>query len=746
VVELLALRIEVEADEDDAAAMTRRLAVILAERLDRGDEALAALTELADQGNQELRQAYVELGDKLGWKGIVAQKMVEWFFDAKHGPDRTANLRGAFERFAEVGRDQDAVRVAVEVIRAKGADAAMASRLEGLAVKTGDLEALETSHELLSRELPGGTERATELVRQAEVRVKAGMPRADAIQHGESGLAGVPSQDALVLLDRLALLAEKNAEIVDLYERQVTRTRAPADRVHVLARAAQVAAARGQADRARTFFELALSSTASDDTLARVEKAAREGDAQTGGERLRRALCSAMGAGGQGAKDGGRTRGALLRRAASMAHRDLGDIDQAFVWLGDALIAHVDPLTLDALESLGREVGDASRAELTLGRALMEVFDGPLVRQLLSRRAKIRREQLNDRAGAAADMKKLFDLSPTDQAVLVELSTLLMDLGDYRGMVQLYEDQILRGKDMNARAELARKVARMWEEQLADPREAADAWRRVLRMKQGDAEATAGLERAKSNMLKKPGPEALEAYAPPQIDSATMQTTMPVAAVSLSTAVDDEDGDLARFAPHDDDEPTAARPADALGPHRVPMGSATQITRPAEPVEITDVTQTKGSSTQLTPAKPLAESTSWRLDVEAPPPPAAPLTPLPATSPADTRREATPARPPLPPMRAVQQSVPLIDMIDSADDEAEILTTGDVDAFEELDARAGRGLPAITEEVAVPPRHDEDVDDESEDVVIADDLADIIDVEDGDEDDDQLVSRDDRAR
>jgi len=85
-------------------------------------------------------------------------------------------------------------------------------------------------------------------------------------------------------------------------------------------------------------------------------------------------------------------------------------------------------------------------------------------------------------------------------------------------MVQLYEDQILRGKDMTARAELARKVARMWEEQLADPREAADAWRRVLRMKQADTEATAGLDRAKSNMLKKPEPGAeREAYAPPKL-------------------------------------------------------------------------------------------------------------------------------------------------------------------------------------------------------------------------------------
>jgi hypothetical protein len=84
-------------------------------------------------------------------------------------------------------------------------------------------------------------------------------------------------------------------------------------------------------------------------------------------------------------------------------------------------------------------------------------------------------------------------------------------------MVQLYEDQILRGKDMNARAELARKVARMWEEQLTDAREAADAWRRVLRMKTGDAEATAGLERAKQNMLKKPDPDASDAYAPPKL-------------------------------------------------------------------------------------------------------------------------------------------------------------------------------------------------------------------------------------
>jgi tetratricopeptide (TPR) repeat protein len=205
-----------------------------------------------------------------------------------------------------------------------------------------------------------------------------------------------------------------------------------------------------------------------------------------------------------------------MLRAASMVHRDLGDVDQAFTWLGDSLIAHVDSATLDALEELALQIGDPPRAEATLSRALGEVFDGPLVRQLLARRAKLRRERLNDRTGAALDLKKLHELSPSDQAVTDELSALLTELGDYRAMVLLYEDLILRGKDLGSRAELARKVALMWEEQLADPREAADAWRRVLRMKPGDAEGTAGLERAKVNMLRRPEPSGeLEAPIPP---------------------------------------------------------------------------------------------------------------------------------------------------------------------------------------------------------------------------------------
>ena len=516
VAELLAARIEVEGDADEASLMTLKLSAILADKLDRGDEALAAMTELADQGDQRMRTAYVELGDRLGWKGIVAAKLVDWWFDSKSGPDRTAALRSAFDRFAEVGRHQDAARVAIEIIRAKGGDRELATQLEQLASKTNDADALFLAQDLLLRDLTG-VPRAEELVRQAETRAHAGQPRSEALAHGEQGLANVPPGDVEPLIERLSALADKSQDVIDLYERQVSRAKAPADRIRALTRAAQVAAAKGNPDRARIFLELALSGLPTEDTLAALQTAASDGDKATGGEKLRRALCAALSTGGGGARDGGRTRGALLRRAASIAHKDLRDVDQAFAWMADALIAHVDTSTLEALEGLGVEVGDIARAENAITHALTEVFDGPLVRQLLACRARIRREHLSDRAGAASDLKKLHDLSPTDAAVMDELSNLLVELGDYRGMVQLYEDQILRGKDMATRAELARKVARMWEEQLQDPREAADAWRRVLRMKAGDPEATNGLDRAKSNMLKKPDPNAgPDQYAPPK--------------------------------------------------------------------------------------------------------------------------------------------------------------------------------------------------------------------------------------
>jgi hypothetical protein len=503
VAEYMALLIEVEGDDREVGHMTRRLAEILQEKLGRGDEALAVLVEVADGGDEECRVEYVKLGDKLGWKGIVASKLVEWNIDAPPSPERNQALRGAFQRFLAVERFADAAQVGMEVARSRGADARIAAQLEEIAVRLKNLDALSAAHELLAQETSGSL-RAEETVRQAEVLVRTGVDVTEALQHGEEAMTSVPPAEVETLLLRLVALATSSAQVIDIYERQVTRCKSPMDKLHALGRAAQVACDQGDTERARGFFDLALAVGTQDEVLAGLEDVARAWDQTHGENKLRLTLCHALASGGQGARDGGRTRATLLRRAAHLMYRELGEVDHAFAWLGDALVAHVDDTGLDALEELAVEVGDPKRAEKVLDRALEEVFDGPLVRKLLGRRATLRAERLSDKAGAAADLKRLHELSPADSGVMEQLSVLYTELGDYRGMVQLYEDQILRGKDQSLRSELARQVARIWEEHLRDAREAADAWRRVLRMKSGDPEATAGLERAKNNMLRKP--------------------------------------------------------------------------------------------------------------------------------------------------------------------------------------------------------------------------------------------------
>src|SRR6185312_4682785 len=87
--------------------------------------------------------------------------------------------------------------------------------------------------------------------------------------------------------------------------------------------------------------------------LDALERAAAEGDRRRGNTVLRAALAAALAEANPPVIDGGRTRSALLRRAARIARRDLGDADQAFEWLGDALFARLEGALEDALAPLG---------------------------------------------------------------------------------------------------------------------------------------------------------------------------------------------------------------------------------------------------------------------------------------------------------------------------------------------------------------------------------------------------------
>lgn len=572
---------EVEGDEDEVSKMIRRMAEILHDKVGKSDEALAALMEVADRGDEPCRQEYVTLGDKLGWKGVVATKLVEWYMEAPLGAARSTALKGAFERFVSVGREADAAAVAKELARTRGADADIAKQLEEIAVKLKDLDALGIAHDLMVAELSGPA-RAEEMVRQAEVLLRADVSVDEALQHGEQALTSVSPAEVEPLLQRLTKIAPEPAQKIGIYERQVTRCKAPSDKLAALRRAAAIAAEYDAYDKARSFFDLALGSGAHDETLSSLEDVAIKSDKAKSVDTLRRTLADAMAAGGQGSRDGGRTRGILLGRAASLVYRELKDVDKAFNWLGDAIVTHVDDERLEALEALASDVGDLRRAETVLTRALEEVFDGPLVRKLLARRASLRRDKLSEKVGAAADLKRLHDLSPSDTAVMEQLSELYTELADYRGMVQLFEDQILRGKDPASRAELARKVARLWEEKLDDPREAADAWRRVLRMKSGDPEATEGLERAKHAMLKRPKEDSDAKAAPAPVPAPKAEAKPAETKPAVEAKPEPEP---AAEAEKPEAAPAEAAPAPEAKPAEAEEPKAPEATTAAKPVE-----------------------------------------------------------------------------------------------------------------------------------------------------------------
>jgi tetratricopeptide (TPR) repeat protein len=493
--------ITIEGDEEEVSAMTRRLAAVLHERLERSDEALKYLEQIADRGDEGCRQQFVSLADDLKKPVLAAEKLVQWYAPEMGSPRRAHALHGAFTRLVTAGDDDKIIIVAKELARTRSADVDIAESLERVATKKRDLDVLNMALELKVRDL-SGVARAEEMVRQAEVLVLTGLEPSMAIVHGERALTSVAPDRVEPLLQRLASLAGSVEHKIDVYERQTDRCKTAAERLFALSRAAQVASEQGDLKRARRFFDQALNDGVPDGGLDMLEKAARASDAGRGNRdtTLRVVLADALAAGGQGPGVSATARSVLLCRAALLAHRDLGAHEKAFAWLADALVTHVDSQVLQSLNELALDLGDHGQADAVLTAALEEVFDVPSVRQLLQARAVIRKTYLQDAAGAADDLKRLHELAPGDDGILRQLEALYAELGDYRGLVQLYENQILRGRDPNARADLARRVALIWRDKLKDARETADAWRRVLRMKPGDNEAKEGIVLAKRAM------------------------------------------------------------------------------------------------------------------------------------------------------------------------------------------------------------------------------------------------------
>ncbi len=500
VIELIDNQIEVEGDDDEIATLTARKAEVLADQMGQVEDALRTLAPLTIAASDVARAAAMAIADRHKADAQIGGQILAWARTTP-GSEGQRLLGEAFDRFVAGGARDRALEIAPDVLRTpRGKDQDFLKVVEPLAIEARATELVLEIHDRRGAGVSGPT-RAEELIRQARVRIDLGIDRREAIEHGELGLAAVPAAEAGEMLELLASLAPDSLTAVELLERHVGRCKTPVDRLHALVRAYRRAMlAEGLEEKARELAEQALSIASTEDPLDALWAAAQSADESDGGSERRRALIDVLLNTTAGPRDGGRTRASQLRRVADRMRTEIGDEDGAFELLARALIAHVDATTLDAIEEAAGD--QPHRAEQIYSRALEDVFDGPLVRQIISRRATLRQEKLNDFDGAIRDLKKLHELAPADTQVTERYRNILTEANDYRGLIQLNEDQILRSKDQNARADLARNIARIWEERIGDARETADAWRRVLRLKPQDPEATAGLDRAKRNKLQ----------------------------------------------------------------------------------------------------------------------------------------------------------------------------------------------------------------------------------------------------
>ncbi|MBI5534820.1 MAG: hypothetical protein HY898_18990 [Deltaproteobacteria bacterium] len=340
-VEVLSKLIAADSEPEQVTSLVLRRSSILEQRLGRVEEALAGIEVLGDGGDTRARAAFVEMADRCGRRDLAATTLENWSARDAEAGSPVDGLIGAFDRYVIVGRLTEAARV---VRRLKAGDPAvpgLALRLEEAALAVKDFEVARIAEEILLANKTG-LERSVERVRQAEVLVAAGADRPQTLRTAETEFVGLAPQDALPLLARLAELTTTPEERLGLYERQVARSSGRTARIAALASAVGVAARNGLMPQCKRLFLLGVSVSGEDSDILPLEREAIEVDNALGGTTVRRAYTEALVEAAATVRGGELRRGALLRKAALIAHRDLGDIAQAFDWFNEALFVRIE--------------------------------------------------------------------------------------------------------------------------------------------------------------------------------------------------------------------------------------------------------------------------------------------------------------------------------------------------------------------------------------------------------------------
>lgn len=528
---------------DGKLATRARIAACWLDKLGRADEALAVCEVLLAEdphdtaGSKllekmavleatapEVRRRALELLKgryAAGKRSADVVRVLEISLDGADPAQRAAIHREIIDRLIELGRVPSALEHAAQLVQLEPRDADARARLRALAEQTGD-------HQRRADALTSAVEVATDDETRVDLLVEAGRARADLLSD-EAKAAEVfaralrlsacegevrldVSRRLEAAYDRLGQGEERLLILESLAELEPEL----ADRRVVLARAASLAASRGEVDRALAAWERRVALDATDlealDAIVEILQRASRWAALVAS--LRRRI--------DASEDPSRRRADLVR-IAELTERELADVDGAIATFHT--IEETFGATAETVDGLSRLLSIAERFD-----ALAEHLSGAAAREaeprrradLLARLGDVHRERLGALEVAAQRYHEALDAEPghavaraglraiLERAELPEvraaaaatLANAYRTTDDWAALLEIVEHRVQVASDTTARAAVLVESARLHEWRAGDPAAALAAVARAFPLIPADAalekelvrlaEATAG--------------------------------------------------------------------------------------------------------------------------------------------------------------------------------------------------------------------------------------------------------------
>ncbi len=306
-------------------------------------------------------------------------------------------------------------------------------------------------------------------------------------------------EEALTRAEALATEADSDSELLWIYENLYKSADSDERRAYYLLRAARVSD-HGLKDREQAVMNLTRALALTEElpqVAGEIEDLARELDRsrpELGEDDARRALIRAH---MELAPDMGEPYGPMLvLRASQLLKDELNDAPACFDALkqGAGLFPN-DMVIYDALEEAGLKIKRLDALDAHLARSSQRATDPEVKLGLLERRARLNAAHLERPAKAAEAYREMLALDPRHEEANTGLLSALRKAGRYQDLLRAFNERLERTSDTDARVELLRQIAGLWEVELKNRPSAIETWRQVQELAPEDGEASAALSR-----------------------------------------------------------------------------------------------------------------------------------------------------------------------------------------------------------------------------------------------------------